>query len=93
MRICDACKTTPDIEDCPGCGGDRKKLFRGDNALDEFCVWLFTPAHKGVTAIAHNSRGFDAQFVLEYLHQQGVKAPKIVPKGMFFVYLFQVYIY
>lgn len=34
-----------------------EKIFRGYNACDEFCEWLFTPIHKGCTVIAHNMKG------------------------------------
>jgi len=85
LRVCDTCKSTPDAESCPVCGADRKLTFLGDNALDEFCNWLFVKKHRGMTAIAHNSRGFDSQFVLDYLHRQDLKKPKIGPKGEFSV--------
>lgn len=87
MRVCDTCKLTPDADACANCGPDRKKTFVGDNALEDFCGWLFRKAHKKYTAIAHNSRGFDAQFILDFLHQKKCKAPKIIPKGKMFIQL------
>ena len=33
-----------------------------------------------VIALAHNARGFDAQFLINYLAERGIR-PKIVPKG------------
>lgn len=35
----------------------REKIFKGYGACDNFCTWLFTPGHKGYTAIAHNMKG------------------------------------
>ena len=33
---------------------------------DEFCKWLISEQHKGYTATAHNTKGYDSQFVLKY---------------------------
>ena len=35
----------------------REEVFKGYNACAEFCAWLFSPRHKGYTAIAHNMKG------------------------------------
>lgn len=32
-------------------------VFRGYDALNEFCQFLFSPAHESYTAIAHNCKG------------------------------------
>lgn len=32
-------------------------VFKGYSALQDFCSWLFSPSHKGYTAIAHNMKG------------------------------------
>lgn len=34
-----------------------EKVFKGYSACEEFCSWLFSPQHKGFTAIAHNMKG------------------------------------
>jgi len=82
MRMCDTCKATPDAEDCSVCGDGRKIAFLGDDALDKFCSWLFSKErHIGWTAMAHNARGFDSQFLIDYLHLQRLKPRKVVPKG------------
>ncbi len=57
-----------------------KKEFKGDNCSEDFCKWLFSRENHGATAIAHNMKGFDGQFVLQYLHQQAIK-PSIIPRG------------
>ncbi|GBM61010.1 hypothetical protein AVEN_264350-1 [Araneus ventricosus] len=31
-------------------------VFRGYAACHDICAWLFTPAHRGYTAIAHNMK-------------------------------------
>lgn len=32
-------------------------IFKGYSACNDFCSWLFSPKHKGYTAIAHNMKG------------------------------------
>jgi len=34
-----------------------ERVFKGYDACSQFCAWLFSPAHKGFTAIAHNMKG------------------------------------
>ena len=36
----------------------REKVFKGYDSCNEFCTWLFPPAHRGFTAIAHNLKGW-----------------------------------
>jgi len=45
------------------------------NTTDEFCKWvgLFTKKHKGYTVIAHYRKGYDFQFIQEWLVAHGVK--------------------
>ena len=56
LKVCDQCLGKPVNEPCVVCT-DRKKVFTGENALDEFCSWLFTEPNKGDYAMAHNCRG------------------------------------
>ena len=44
-------------------------VFKGYNALHEFCEFLFSMDHKGFTAIAHNAKGFDAVLIQRWLIQ------------------------
>ena len=77
-KVCSACK---DLEiDCGLCG-QRKMVFIGDNSLDKFCDWLFSGENMGYLAIAHNAQGFDAQFILDYIHQNAVVKPEIITRG------------
>ena len=48
-------------------------IFKGDKTRDEFCKWLFTTEHAGCTVMAHNFQGYDSNFILQYLCEQGVK--------------------
>ena len=51
---------------CHGCG-KRQMIFKGPNTDNNFCKWLISDQHKNVTAIAHNSRAYDAYFIYDYL--------------------------
>ena len=42
-------------------------VFKGYDALKQFCTFLFTMEHKGFTAIAHNAKGFDAVLIQRWL--------------------------
>ena len=42
-------------------------VFKGYDALNEFCLFLFSMEHKGFTAIAHNAKGFDAILIQRWL--------------------------
>ena len=44
-------------------------VFKGYDALHEFCEFLFSIEHKGFTAIAHNAKGFDAVLIQRWLIQ------------------------
>ena len=48
------------------------KFYNFEN-IDEFCKFVFDKEHKGYTFIAHNSKGYDAQFILKYCVKNGLK--------------------
>ena len=50
-------------------------IFQGEETLSEFCKWLFSKQHKGITAIAHNFKGYDGQFILNHIMKVGLKLP------------------
>ena len=47
-------------------------VFRGKNAVKEFCEWLFTLEHQDCIVIAHNFQGYDSYPILKYLHEHAV---------------------
>ena len=47
-------------------------VFRGKNAVKDFCTWLFTPDHHECIVIAHNFQGYDSYPILKFLHANGV---------------------
>ena len=44
-------------------------VFKGYDALHEFCEFLFSIDYKGFMAIAHNAKGFDAVLIQRWLIQ------------------------
>ncbi|GIY37202.1 DNA-directed DNA polymerase [Caerostris darwini] len=58
--------------------GTEKKF--GYSACENFCAWLYTPEHKGFTAIARNIKGFDGQFIMAWILKQGM-TPDVIPNG------------
>lgn len=77
--VCDMCRhREPSF--CSRCGENRR-LFTGSTCLDDFCDFLFQEGRKNVIAIAHNAKGFDGQFIMQYLFKQGI-IPNIISKGL-----------
>lgn len=60
--------------------GGSEHVFEGYTAVDTFCHFLYSEQNKGYTAIADNMKGFDGQFVLQWLLGQG-QTPDFLPKG------------
>lgn len=55
--------------------------------MDKFCEWIFSKQNKNSIAFAHNARGYDGQFILEYCHRQGLKPKQIISRGLGIMYL------
>jgi hypothetical protein len=47
-------------------------MFKGPDTATLFGRWLFSKAKKGCTAVAHNSGGYDAYFLVNYLIKNGL---------------------
>src|SRR5437867_4626276 len=77
--VCDMCKNKEKLGECARCG-ENHQIFRGPSCLDDFCNFLFGLGYKNVIAIAHNAKGFDSQFLMQYLFRQGIK-PEIINRG------------
>ncbi|WP_169716431.1 DNA polymerase [Oceanimonas doudoroffii] len=77
-RSCQDCqKSKPECRICV----EHCVRFYGDNCKEEFCDFLFRECHRGTTAIAHNAKGFDAHFIIQWLVSQK-RIPKIIPRGL-----------
>ena len=47
-------------------------VFRGKNAVKDFCEWLLTPEHHKCIVIAHNFQGYDSYPILKFLNQEAI---------------------
>jgi hypothetical protein len=56
---------------CAGCG-HREVVFKGEGTQQKFGQWLFHQQHKGFTVMAHNNKGYDGYFLMDYLLQNSV---------------------
>lgn len=68
---------------CKNTCGFREIVFRGDQTANTFGSWLFTEAHKDFNA--HNMKGYDGHFLLEYLLANSI-IPKIIYAGSKIMY-------
>ena len=73
-------------EPCHGCG-KRQVIFSGTYTQQEFCKWLIHEQHKYVTAIAHNSRAYDAYFIYEYLMDNSIIPEPSIFNGSKIMYM------
>ena len=90
---CPACnkrsKEHPDqyeFEPCQGKCGHNQFTFSGETTQDQFCQWLVSPENKGYTVLAHNLKGYDGYFILDYLFQNGM-SPAVIYKGSKVIYI------
>ena len=49
-------------------------LIKGYDALNEYCLFLFSMERKGFSAIAHNAKGFDAVLIQRWLIENRLTA-------------------
>ena len=67
--------------DTPRCNcGRERKIFKGEDTVEQFGAYLFTGHLNGCICIAHNSSGYDAHFVLAFVHRMGIK-PNLMVTG------------
>ena len=71
---------------CTNCG-ERERIFKGEDCLRHFCLWLFTPEHKNFTVFGHNAGAFDFLFLLQYLNKQKL-CPNMVTRGSRLLYMY-----
>jgi len=66
QKACNLCMGEID-KPCKKCK-QKEFIFCGENRLKNMCDCLFSSDNKNSVAIAHNMKGFDDQFVLQYMH-------------------------
>lgn len=55
-------------------------VFKGDDCVDQFGMWLLDGTHQGAILIAHNLRGFDGFLICEYFYKEFI-LPKLILNG------------
>ena len=68
------CRGCTDIKQ-PNCSTCTTRYWTGVDSIEKISEWLFTQSK--TVAFAHNSKGFDAQFVLDYIYRKGTQIPKV----------------
>ena len=62
-------------------GEEKQKVFEGTNCITEFCLWLFKgEQHQNAVCLAHNLKGYDGYFILQFLYDNAVK-PDVIMNG------------
>lgn len=69
----------PITEDGCDCGR-QQVIFTGPQTLQNFGTWLFGGNLQGSICIAHNAQAYDLYFIMEFVHQNGIK-PEIIQNG------------
>ncbi|NP_001164407.1 uncharacterized protein LOC100121110 [Nasonia vitripennis] len=82
QQVCDKCNKPGRLDksiDCNYCGRGNVRIFK-ENPVESFVNYLWNEERprniKAVTCIAHNSQGFDCQFILKHLIE---RRPRITP--------------
>ena len=47
-------------------------VFRGKNAVRDFCTWLLTPQHQDCIVMAHNFQGYDSYPIIKFLNENAI---------------------
>ena len=62
-------------------------IFEGDDTLQTFGEWFFQEGHEDSTVVAHNLKGYDSMFIMQYLIDQSMRPSKIIYAGTKIMYL------
>ncbi len=81
QRVCMSCIEIPNIDiDCVACG--KREFVFSDNPVGELVKLALSGKFKKTVCIAHNARGFDAQFILRYLiEEEKTQMPSLIMNG------------
>ena len=79
-KVCELCIEEPDLQTSQCQCKPTQVVFNGSTTLEQVGTYLFSGEHKGAICIAHNSQGYDAHLLLEYIHENGLK-PEIIENG------------
>jgi hypothetical protein len=89
---CDECDNTDfyaneDPQFCVGTCGFREVTFEGANTTEKFGKWLFSNQHEYFKVVAHNMKGYDGYFLLEYLIDNSIRPDKVIFSGSKIMYM------
>ena len=81
QKVCEECADQEFEEPCAVCGEEKQRVFRGEGCRDNFCTWLFeNEENKHSICIAHNLKGYDSYFILQFLYDN-VILPEVIMNG------------
>ena len=72
---------------CPDTCGFREVTFDGADTTPKFAAWLFNRRYHHFKVVAHNMKGYDGFFLLEYLIDHSICPKKIIYNGSKFMYM------
>jgi hypothetical protein len=79
-KVCADCFSKPMVPEIQ-CSCERfRKVFSGLDTVDQFGNWVFAKKRKNTICLAHNAKGYDLHFVMDYLHRHVIK-PAIIQNG------------
>jgi hypothetical protein len=81
-KVCDLCYDQVLDTLCKNCKQPRRGEWFGDEAFDKFCKWLIEEKNEGSYIIAHNARGFDGQFLLNWMQNNAFPPDTILMRGL-----------
>ena len=67
--------------------GLRRKVWYGIETHYQFCRWLFSDQNYKAKVFAHNARGYDNYFILNFLVNEGFHPSKVISKGTKLTYM------
>jgi hypothetical protein len=89
-RVCENCIQDKIVDDasikCSTCG-KKQHIFSGSLTKKNFCLWLFSEENNNAICFAHNFKGYDSYFILQYLYENTI-LPRVVYNGSKIMYLF-----
>ena len=76
-----------DDSPCPDTCGFREVTFEGADTTQKFAAWLFYQRYQHFKVVAHNMKGYDGYFLLEYLIDHSIRPEKIIYYGSKIMYM------
>ena len=82
QKCCVDCCEDPLENECVRCGQQRQVVFKGPTTAQDFCKWLLEDkSNSDSIAVAHNMKGYDGMFILDYLYKNCIIPSMILAGG------------